>query len=277
MIEEVFHAVHRYGETQAFAEGDFHVGHANDFTAQVEERTAAVARIDLRRGLQVQLALHRAGLRADDPFGDGPFQSQRTADGEDPFADGQGVRVAEENAGKPWCVFLLNLEQGQVREFVHRDDPNLLVTPALELSALLVINLHGNLRFVLDDMEIRDEETLFADDETGTQAARRADLHDGFAELADQLAHGMLGGRSAGRLEQTGLAFGRRQNGSGGLRNPAFGGLRRHVPGDPGNLASRHDQHGVAQIDNHLVAFLRENLTGDRSPVFQLQNIRRDH
>ena len=97
MIEEILHGLDRNGEAETFPERDLHVGDADDFAAQVEQRPAAVAGVDLRGGLQIQLALHHARLGADDSFGDGAFQSQRTADGEHALAHRQRVGVTEQD------------------------------------------------------------------------------------------------------------------------------------------------------------------------------------
>src|SRR5205814_6821376 len=79
MLQEIFDGFGRYRETESFAKSDFHVGQAHHFAPQIEQRPATVAGIDLRRGLQIQLSLHRTGLGADDAFGHGAFQSQWTA------------------------------------------------------------------------------------------------------------------------------------------------------------------------------------------------------
>src|SRR4051794_16863748 len=55
--EEEFNALNRNGKTEAFTKRDFHISHANDFTTHIEKRATAVAGIDLRGRLQVQIAL----------------------------------------------------------------------------------------------------------------------------------------------------------------------------------------------------------------------------
>ena len=57
MVQEVFDVFHRDGKAKAFDEVNFHIGHAHHFTAQIKQRTATIAGIDLRRGLQVKVAL----------------------------------------------------------------------------------------------------------------------------------------------------------------------------------------------------------------------------
>lgn len=53
MIEEELDVFDRDGKAQPLTGRDFHIGHADHFAAQVEERSAAIARIDLRRSLQI--------------------------------------------------------------------------------------------------------------------------------------------------------------------------------------------------------------------------------
>ena len=85
-------------------------------------------------------------------------------------------------------------------KFVDGDDLDLLVSLAVKLAVLLVINLHGNFRLALDDVEIGDEITVRVDEEARTQAFRRADLHDRLADLLDERTH-----IARGRGEQRGI------------------------------------------------------------------------
>src|SRR5580765_4483518 len=55
MIEEETHGLDRDGEAESLAKSDLHVRDAHDFAGEIEKRAAAVAGIDLRRGLQVKL------------------------------------------------------------------------------------------------------------------------------------------------------------------------------------------------------------------------------
>src|SRR5712672_3649748 len=97
VIEEEPDGFGRDREAQAFAERDLHVRDANHFAAQVEKRAAAVARVDLGRGLQIEGAPQLPRLRAQDPLGDRAFEPQRAANGEDAFADRQRVGAAQDD------------------------------------------------------------------------------------------------------------------------------------------------------------------------------------
>jgi len=90
VVEEKFHSLNRDRKTQPFTKGDFHVGDADDFAGEVEERAATVARIDLGGGLQIKLASKLTCLGAEDAFGDGALKAKRAADCKDALADGQG-------------------------------------------------------------------------------------------------------------------------------------------------------------------------------------------
>src|ERR1043166_7059670 len=68
VVEEEFHRFNWNRKAESFAESDFHVRDADDFTGHVEERAAAVAGIDLRGRLQIKLALKLARLGAENPF-----------------------------------------------------------------------------------------------------------------------------------------------------------------------------------------------------------------
>src|SRR5262245_37361029 len=59
--EEILHVFDRDGEANAFPK-DLHVGHSSHFASKIEQRSAAVARIDLCRGLNVKTALKLPGL-----------------------------------------------------------------------------------------------------------------------------------------------------------------------------------------------------------------------
>ena len=81
MIEKAPDQFDGNGKTQAFAEGDLHVGYADNLAGEIEQRAAAVAGIDLRGGLQVKLAFDLARLGAENARRHRTFQSHRTADG----------------------------------------------------------------------------------------------------------------------------------------------------------------------------------------------------
>ena len=74
-----------------------------------------------------------ARLGAEDALGDRALQPERTADGEDLFADGQRVGTAQSDVLEPWRSGIVHLEQREVRELVQRHNPDLLVGLAVEL------------------------------------------------------------------------------------------------------------------------------------------------
>src|SRR2546425_1787321 len=74
MIQKEFHGLDRNGETDPFGpEANFHIRHPHHFAPKVKQRPAAVARIDLGRGLQIKFSLQLARLGADDSLRDGSF------------------------------------------------------------------------------------------------------------------------------------------------------------------------------------------------------------
>jgi len=96
----------------------------DDFSAQIQQRAAAVPGID--RGIGLQEILITAGirdsgamLRADDPLGDGLVQAARMADRHDPFAHLDLVRIPEGRVGhRALCG---NLDHGQIGFRIRAD------------------------------------------------------------------------------------------------------------------------------------------------------------
>src|SRR5262249_28222751 len=68
MIEEEFDRFNRNRKAESFAKCDLHIGDADHFPTHIKQRSAAVARIDLRRGLEVKLAAELARLGAENAF-----------------------------------------------------------------------------------------------------------------------------------------------------------------------------------------------------------------
>ena len=161
------------------------------------------------------------------------------------------------------------MQQREVVEFVDGDDFDLLVGFAVKLAIGLMINLHGNFRLTLNDVEVRDEIAVGVDEKAGAEPFRRAHLHDRLADLFHQILH----------------VARRRGPGVGGIKLRRIdadeqigrGGRRRHGRGDLGNLrddAARHDQHGVADIHNHRVGFLGEDGARNGVVAFELDGVR---
>ena len=261
MIEEAFHEFHGNGKAEAFAESDFHIGHADDFAGEIEERAAAVAGVDLRAGLQIQIALHLPRFGADDALRDGAFQAERTADGEYAVAHVQSVRAAERDGLELRRVFILNVQEREVVKFVDGDNFYLLVGLAVELAIFLLVNFHGNFRLALDDVEIGDEITVFVQEEAGTKSAGGLDLHHGFADLLDEGTHvaggGSFGGGCIKLSGHSGGRGGRSTGGRGGFGNAHDG-------------ATRYYQCGVTHVHDQGVRFLGENFPSDGRSVLEL-------
>ena len=60
-----------------------------------------------------------------------------------------------------------------------------------------MINLHGNFRLALDDVKVRDEIAVGVDEKAGAKTFRRADLHDGLADLLDEVLTSRAGEAAA--------------------------------------------------------------------------------
>ena len=157
--------------------------------AHVEERAAAVARIDLGGGLQIKLASKLTCLGAEDAFGDGALKAKRAADGKDALADGQGIGIAQQDEFEFGRVLVIDLEQGEILKFVHGHDAHLFVADAVQHAVLLMIDLDGNLSLTFDDVEIGHEKAVLVDDEAGAEPAGSADLDHRFADLIDKVPH----------------------------------------------------------------------------------------
>src|ERR1039457_5427988 len=186
VVEKTFHQLDGNRKSEALAEGDLHVRHAHDFAGEIEERAAAVAGIDLRAGLQIQFALKLARLGAQNALRDGAFEAERTADGKHAVADIERIRAAERDGLELRRVLVLDVQQRKVVKFIDGDDLDLLVSLAVKLAAGLMINLHGNFRLALDDVEIGDEIAVVVDEKTGAKSAGRFHLHHGLANLLDK-------------------------------------------------------------------------------------------
>src|ERR1041385_6993470 len=95
VVEEKLHRFNGNGKPKAFTESDLHVRDADDFARQVKQGAATVARIDLRRGLQIQFAAELPRFRAENAFGDRALETERTAHCKYSFADRERIRVAQ--------------------------------------------------------------------------------------------------------------------------------------------------------------------------------------
>src|SRR5438874_2006381 len=133
MLQEIFYRFDRNGKTETFTESQLHIGNADHLTPHVEQWAAAVARIDLRRGLQIKRALELARLGAHDSLGDGAFEAQGASNRKDPFTHSQIIRIPQNNPRKMRSIFIIDLQQGKVLELVHGDNADLFVIGAFQL------------------------------------------------------------------------------------------------------------------------------------------------
>ena len=132
----------------------------------------------------------------------------------------------------------------------------------------MAINFHGNFRLALDDVEIRDEITVRVDEKSGAETFRRADLHDGLADLLDELTHvPRRGGEQVGVIKLL-----RGADAGDGIRDAKAAGGRIGL-GNAGNGTARHDKHRVANIHDDGIRFLGENLAGDGGLVLELDGV----
>ena len=265
MIQKVSHQLRGNRKAQALAKRDFHVRHPHHFARQVEQRSAAVPRIDLRARLQIQLAFQLARLGAQDALRDRALQPQRTADGEHRIAHVQRIRAAQRHMFELRRVLVLDVQQRQVMEFVDRDDLHLLVRLAFQLAVPLVIDFHRDLRLALDHMEIRDEITVLVQEKSGAQPHRRLHLHHGFADHLHQRAH--IAHRRRVRAGRVKIVRTRRS----GCRDR----IRGARLADAHDEIARHHQHGEAHVQHQGVRVLRQNLPGERRGVFQQNGVSR--
>src|SRR5205814_1408484 len=94
MIEEEFNRLDRNGKTKPFSEGDLHIGDANDFAGEVEQRAATVPGIDLSGGLKIKLAAKLPRFGAQNSLRHSAFQAERTADRKHSLACGKRIGAA---------------------------------------------------------------------------------------------------------------------------------------------------------------------------------------
>jgi len=281
VIEEEFDGLYWNCKTEPFAKGDFHVGDANHFAAHVEQRSAAVARVDLRGGLEIKLATELSRFGAKNAFGHGAFKAKRAADGEHAFTDGQGIGVAHDDVFKFGNVFVFDFQEREIFELIHRDDADLFVSLTLENTIWsLVIDFDRDLSFAFDDVEVRHKIAVFVDNETGTEPAGRADLNNRFTELGNEFANGLGWKSFIWSGVKAGSGFGDSPGFNGGFRfgNRGFGfgaymSRRLRILGNFSNLVARYEENCVADINSDLVAFLGEDGADDGSFIFKLDSI----
>src|SRR5581483_5958174 len=135
--EDGLGAIDRHGESDALRDAtDLWIRgcqrwHTHELSLQIDQRTAAVAWVDWRAGLDHvrdggRLAGDRAGRfrdgtveRAHDAGGDGAAEADRVANGQHRLAHTQTGRVAQRHDGQ---VRLADLNDGQIVERIQPDE-----------------------------------------------------------------------------------------------------------------------------------------------------------
>src|SRR5262249_23994308 len=161
---------------------------ADDLALGVEQGTAGVAGIDGRVGLDevvVGPLVDVPADGADDADGDRVLEAERVADGDDPLADTEGVRITQLHRGQVFGI-ALDLDQRDVGLRVASRD--------LRLELLPVGQLHQDLVGVLDDVVVGEDVAAGVDDEAGAEALRLErptglpeEAFEGSVELAERI------------------------------------------------------------------------------------------
>src|SRR5262245_37352539 len=143
---------------------------ADHLAVEVEQRAAGIAAVDGGVGLNVVVVGSRIDVtiaRRDDASGDGAAEAERVADGDNPFAQSQLLRIAE----------LDRLERLVGLEPEQRDVGFLVLADELGLEARTVVEDDGDLVGFRDHVVVGDHDTRRIDDEAGAErvdAARSA-------------------------------------------------------------------------------------------------------
>src|SRR5262249_33250026 len=143
---------------------------ADHLAVEVEQGAAGIAAVDGRVGLNVVVVgtgIDVAVARRDDAGGDAAAEAERVADGDNPFAQPQLVRIAE--AHRLERLVRLDPQQGEVGLLIPADD--------LGLEPRAVVENDGDLVGFRDDVIVGDDDAGRIDDEAGAEridAARAA-------------------------------------------------------------------------------------------------------
>ena len=130
----------------------------------------------------VRSGTDHATLGADDARGHRLGEAEWIADGHDPIADVERVRVAEPRHRQ--VVPRGDLDQRNVGLLVDADELGVVLFAVRQLDANLVGHLH--------DMRVGDDVPILADDETGAQALLTLRLHLA-EEVAEELVERVVG------------------------------------------------------------------------------------
>ena len=192
LLDHPANVIDRQRETDTLGE----VGPANrrvdpDHVALgIQQGTARIAEVDRRVGLDeaddagVRIAdWHSAVLGRDDPDRHRLLELERVADGDDPLADAHRVAVAQRQRRQLLAVGV-DLQQRQIDRRIGADDLGLVKPPGSHSDA----NQIGT----VDDVVVRQDVTVFGDDEARTLAdaglVLRRTLGIALARLAEEPA-----------------------------------------------------------------------------------------
>src|SRR5690606_1586770 len=132
VAKKVLEVVNRNREADRLAAEDLHVRDADDLALVVEERAAAVPRIDRRGRLDVEEAVDRAVAIADDSLRDGSLEPERTSDREHRIAETDILVAPEVGSLEAHAFTVLELEEREIEVGIERDDAHLLLLRLLE-------------------------------------------------------------------------------------------------------------------------------------------------
>ena len=137
---------------------------ANEMPVHRDQRTAGIARIDGGVGLDEELIIRRADMRArqrrDDTGCDGLADTEGIADGEHQIAHFEQVRIPEGEIGQ-LLLAGIDAQHGQIGALIGEHQFGLEFAP--------VGQRHRELLPVLHDMEVGDDEAIRIDDHTGSE------------------------------------------------------------------------------------------------------------
>jgi hypothetical protein len=126
----------RYREVESFEPDadQLEIVDPDHFTAQIEQRTAAVAGVDLGGGLDEDPAADGTVGEADDAGGHGPVEAEGRAHREHGLTLPQGAGVGKGHRLEHPIPRVLDLEQREVRVGAGGNDANLFELHVFELS-----------------------------------------------------------------------------------------------------------------------------------------------
>src|SRR4029079_10457644 len=128
-----------------------------------------VSRIDLRGRLNVPPPAVLPRPHTHDSLRYAPLQSERAADGENMLTLLNRVRVAENQMRQFRHRGILDLQQRQIEESVHRRDLHLFKRLLFQSAGPLAVHDHTELLLSRDHMLVGDHMAALIDDKTRTE------------------------------------------------------------------------------------------------------------